>query len=627
MRLLGYEIGKSNPFDEPLRTLMPADVELRSTLSDPQQWLVDWANMGGLSASGQVITERNAVAVTTVFRCVNVISDSLSAAPLTIYERERDAEGNDVGREQLDDHPLHRLLHDQPNPEMTAMTFRHVLQGHLLIWGNGYAEIERDGAGRPIALWPLRPDRTFPKRMQIDGSVGYINMDDYGRQHVLDSYDVLHLMGFSFDGLRGYSPIALHREAIGLARACEDYAARFFGNDSRPGGVLEHPQRLKPEAAKRLKESWEELHRGGEKSWRIAVLEEGMKWQSVATPNEASQFNETRKLQILEVCRIFGVPPHKVMDLERATFTNIESQAIEFVQDAVMPWAERWEQEIWRKLLLPSEQADYFVEHNLDYLLRGDAVTRNQAYSDAWTHGRMSINEIRRIDNLDPVEDPSADRHWVPSTMMPIDAIAARADQPAQPLPFLPLGGKPSAQLPAESEPPSRSNAALLYAAHAHVFQILAERVVRKEASAVGRAAKSKLENGTLKPFSDFLASFYGDDHRRFISAVFLPGLSSLAGAVYALFGERVKDLAECQKQLGLGILGYADDLAARLANTACDELGAAIIAAPGRARQTVEMRLAAWSRERPREIAEKETRSAGAYFAQLIESHFGGRA
>jgi HK97 family phage portal protein len=384
-----------------------------TTLSNPDRWLVEELG-GGKVKSGVVVNEQSALRVTAYLAAVKIISETVASLPLIVYRRIQPR-----GKERAPDHPLYTVLHDQANSEMTAYQFRETLQGHILNWGNGYAEIERDGAGRVIGLWPLLPDRTWPERDQETQRLQYRTILPDGQQILLPSERVLHIPGFGFDGLVGYNPVKLAREAIGMALAAEQFGADFFGNGAKPSGIVEYPGRLSDEAYKRYKEEVQEAHGGLGKQHRLMVLEEGLKYHQVTIPPEEAQFLETRKFQVAEIARIFRVPPHMLGDLERATFSNIEHQSIEFVVHTIRPWLVRWEQAIRMKLLTPAERREFFAEFLVDGLLRGDIESRYNAYAVGRQNGWLSANDIREMENMNPV--PGGDVYMVNGNMVPID--------------------------------------------------------------------------------------------------------------------------------------------------------------------------------------------------------------
>lgn len=382
---------------------------------------------GGTTA-GKTVTERSAMQMTAVYSCVRILAEAVAGLPLHLY-RYRD----DGGKEKAINHPLYQLLHDEPNPEMSSFVFRETLMTHLLLWGNAYAQIIRNGKDEIIGLYPLMPNRMAVERDK-EGKLYYLytcSSDEApalsGSTVILKPSDVLHIPGLGFDGLVGYSPIAMAKNAIGLAIATEEYGAKFFANGAAPSGVLEHPGTIKDPA--RVREAWQTQFGGSSNSGKVAVLEEGMKYSPISISPEQAQFLETRKFQINEIARIFRVPPHMVGDLEKSSFSNIEQQSLEFVKYTLDPWVMRWEQSIQRSLLSPDEKKRYFVKFNLEGLLRGDYQSRMAGYATARQNGWMSANDIRELENLDriPAEE-GGDLYLVNGNMLPLENAGAFAD-------------------------------------------------------------------------------------------------------------------------------------------------------------------------------------------------------
>lgn len=375
--------------------------------------------MGG-TAAGKVVTERSAMQMTAVYACVRILSEAVAGLPLNLYKY-----NDDGGKSKALDHPLYRLLHDEPNPEMSSFVFRETLMTHLLLWGNAYAQIIRNGKGEIIALYPLMPNKMTVSRDE-NGQLYYTYQKSQDELPKDNSYmvglhpsDVLHIPGLGFDGLVGYSPIAMAKNAIGLAIATEEYGSKFFANGAAPSGVLEHPGTIKDPA--RVRESWQSTFGGSHNSNKIAVLEEGMKYTPISISPEQAQFLETRKFQINEIARIFRVPPHMVGDLDKSSFSNIEQQSLEFVKYTLDPWVVRWEQSIQRILLTQEEKKTYFVKFNVEGLLRGDYQSRMQGYSVGRQNGWMSANDIRELEDLDriPAEE-GGDLYLVNGNMLPL---------------------------------------------------------------------------------------------------------------------------------------------------------------------------------------------------------------
>lgn len=383
--------------------------------------------MGG-SSSGKVVTERSAMQMTAVYACVRILSEAIAGLPLHMYHYKEDG-----GKEKALDHPLYLLLHDEPNPEMSSFVFRETLMTHLLLWGNAYAQIIRNGKGEVVALYPLMPNKMTVSRDET-GQLYYTyqkSQEELPKDNTytvtLHPSDVLHIPGLGFDGLVGYSPIAMAKNAIGLAIATEEYGSKFFANGAAPSGVLEHPSTIKD--PQRVRESWMSQFGGSVNSNKIAVLEEGLKYTPISISPEQAQFLETRKFQINEIARIFRVPPHMVGDLEKSSFSNIEQQSLEFVKYTLDPWVVRWEQSIQRTLLTPEEKKTYFVKFNVEGLLRGDYQSRMSGYATARQNGWMSANDIRELENLDriPAED-GGDLYLVNGNMLPLNKAGAFAD-------------------------------------------------------------------------------------------------------------------------------------------------------------------------------------------------------
>ena len=338
----------------------------------------------GSTNSGKTVNERTAMQTTAVYACVRILAETIASLPLHTYMN------TETGKEKAREHPMYHLLSDSPNPEMTSFVFRETLMGHLLLWGNSYSQIIRDGHGKVVALYPLLPDKMKVERSE-NGEIYYIYNSE-GKDYLLRNTEVLHIPGLGFDGLIGYSPIAMAKNAIGMALATEEYGAKFFSNGANPGGVLEHPGVVKD--PHRIRDSWNQVYQGTSNAHRVAVLEEGMKFSPIGIPPEQAQFLETRKYQTEEICRIFRVPPHLVGDLERATFSNIEHQSISFVVHTIRPWLVSIEQSINKALFSDKEKEKYFVSFLVEGLLRGDYESRMRGYSIGIQNGFMSPNDV-----------------------------------------------------------------------------------------------------------------------------------------------------------------------------------------------------------------------------------------
>ncbi len=377
----------------------------------------------GRSTSGKVVNERTAMQISAVYACVRVLAESLAQLPLDLFTYR-----GSVGSERDRSLPLYRVLHDEPNPEMTSFTFRETLQTHLLLWGNAYAQIVRNYMGQTIGLYPLLPEQMSVERDEETGSIfyryrlsrdGIVNGLKAGQEVILEAEDVLHIPGLGFDGLVGYSPIAMMRNSLGSAIATDEYSAKFFENGATPSGVLEHPGVLKD--PKKLRDSWHEAYGGSANAGKVAILEEGLTFKTISIPPQDAQLIESRKYQVTDIARIFRIPPHMIGDLEKATFSNIEQQSLEYVKYTLDPWLARWEQSMNRRLLTSEEKKDHYIQFNAEGLLRGDLKSRNDAYAVARQNGWMSANDIRRKEGMDLIPaELGGDRYLCNGNMVDI---------------------------------------------------------------------------------------------------------------------------------------------------------------------------------------------------------------
>ena len=365
----------------------------------------------GTANSGEKVDEQSAMQISTVYACVRLLAETVAALPLHLY---RYTDGG-KGKESAFDHPLYRILYRQPNDEMSSFIWRETMMTHLLLWGNAYSQIIRDGRNNVLGLYPLLPENVEVDRDE-QGQLYYIyhaytdevpgeqNQDIYFRKD-----EILHIPGLGFNGLVGFSPIAMMKNSLGTTLAVEKYGASFFKNGAQPSGVLEHPGVLKD--PQKIRDNWTAVYGGANNAHRVAVLEEGMAYKAISLPPEDSQFLSTRQFGVEEICRIFRVPPHMVQSLEHATFSNIEHQSIDFVVHTLTPWLVRFEQAIIKDLLLEEEQDVLFPKFNVDGLLRGDYQIRMNGYATGISNGFLSPNDIHRLENMDliPAEEGGDD--------------------------------------------------------------------------------------------------------------------------------------------------------------------------------------------------------------------------
>lgn len=369
------------------------------------------------SVAGVPVDAETALKISTVWACVGLLADTIASLPLIIYRYM----GED-GRERARNNPLYTVLHDQPNQWQTAAEFREMLTGHALLRGNGYAQIKPGPRGPADQLEPLHPDRVTPERLR-NGRLRYQVRQDDGSTKPFNQEDIFHLRGPS-DGLAGKSVIKYARDSFGLTLAAERYGSRFFRNDSRPGGVLHTDGKLSRDAAARIKESWEHAHSSVNQN-RVAVLEEGLKWQQVGISPEEAQFLGSREFQAEDVCRWFRVPPHMVGLTGKATSwgSGIEQMSIGFVTYTLLPWLTRWKQAIARDLIIARDI--YFADFVVEGLLRGDITSRYDAYATGRQWGWLSANDVRKLENMNPI--PGGDAYLSPLNMS--DSNQANSDQ------------------------------------------------------------------------------------------------------------------------------------------------------------------------------------------------------
>ena len=370
----------------------------------------------GASASGKTVNEQTAMQISAVYACVRVIAETIASLPLNVYERDEDGKSHIAY-----DHPYQHLLHDTPNSEMTSFTWREQMMTMLLLHGNSYSQIIRNGLGEVMSIYPLMSEYMTVDRNE-QGELTYEYQTADGRTVPLDPIrEVLHIPGLGFDGVMGYSPIALEKTALGLTMAAEEYGSKVFSNGATPSGVLTHPTRMKdPE---KVRKSWNNAYGGSANAGKVAVLEEGMMFHRIAMPNNEAQFLETRKFQLNEICRMYRVPPHMVGDLEHATFSNIEHQSISFAMHTIRPWLVRIEQGVDRVLFWDKDgkPTKYFTKFNLDGLMRGDYKSRMEGYAIARQNGWMSADDIREKENMNPIgAEKGGDLYLVNGNMVPI---------------------------------------------------------------------------------------------------------------------------------------------------------------------------------------------------------------
>jgi len=487
---------------------------------------------GGNSAAGVSVTPESALTSSAVFACVRVLAETLASLPLITYERKGKS------RERAVNFYLYPILHDAPNEWMTSFEMRETLQGHLALWGNAYSQLDYDRGGRITSIFPLRPDRMLDIKIE-NGVKMYQYQLPSSQQIWINGERIWHLKAFG-DGMWGYSPVELMRNAIGLTLGLEKFGGKFFGNGARPGGVLEHPGKLGPEAGKNLRASWNEMHMGLDNAQKVAILEEGLKWHEIGMPNDDAQFLETRKFQVGEIARIYRVPPHMIGDLERATFSNIEELGIEFVQYTMVPWLTRWEQSIRQNLMVESERKRYYSEFLVDGLLRGSTLSRYQAYQSGIQSGWFTRADAREKENLNPIdglEAPLVPLNMTEEGTSPPSSTVGAKDSPAPP----PQGEgsaqrnspSPLAPLPSLGEGKEKRGKEAARSRHRlmgtfrGLYQETAGRVLRREVkdvkNAVKRAGTPKGNKGLDWAGLRLWMDSYYEEHADYVKQQVLP--------------------------------------------------------------------------------------------------------
>ena len=558
------------------------------------------------------VNEENSINYSAVYACVRVIAETVASLPLHVYQRLPNG-----GKQRAPDHPLYDILHDMPNPEMTSFTLREVMQGHLLLWGNAYAYIDWDDDGFVRSIWPIPPHRVDIERDVVTNQLRYNVIMPDNTQRVLQEHQMLHIPGFGFDGLKGLSPIGLARQAIGLGLAAEEFGARFFGNGTNLGGVVKHPGKLSETAAKNLRASINETYSGLGRSHRVMLLEEGMDFVKIGIPPEDAQFLETRKFQVNEIARIFRVPPHMIGDLERATFSNIEHQSIEFVVHTIRPWLVRWEQALKWKLFLPSERKSFFAEFVVDGLLRGDTKSRYEAYAIGRQNGWLSADDIRELENMNPLPDDQGKIYLIPANMMPANQVGSVPAGQQEVTEKDAAGQQEDRRHKAAWEERSMRSARLrrqLAIIQKPLFRDAAARVVRREVNDVRKAAKEFLTRRNLSDFNQWLIEYY-EQYPSFVEENMLPIFLSYAELVQAVAAQEIGLLTGMTEQMVGFVRAYVTNFINRYVGSSLNQLQAIAREAQAAGEDPlplIEQRLDEWEDKRPDKVANREVIQAG---------------
>lgn len=380
-----------------------------------------------MKQAGVYVTQETSLGTASVWACVRAISEPIASMPWRVVEEMPSGK-----KRQEPQSPVDWVLHREPNSEMTPFVFRETLVAWALTWGNGYAEIVRDRAGRIAELWPISPDRVEPSRTDA-GELVYDIANANGPNTVLGQRDVFHLHGLGFDGLRGYSVIDMHRKTIAMGMAMNEAGISTFANSSTPAGIIKYAGSIDAKTAQQTRDEWNQLYSGPEHRGRVAVLGGEADFKPISIPLQDAQYIEGRQFQVEDICRVFRVPPHKVQHLLRSTNNNIEHQSIEFVQDTLMPWVIRLEQEANRKLFGRNQRNRYSTKINLNALLRGDSDARSQYYFQMSQMGVFSVNDIRELEDMGTI-GPEGDKRFVQLNMTTLEKAGEEPEPEPEPV-------------------------------------------------------------------------------------------------------------------------------------------------------------------------------------------------
>ena len=574
--------------------------EKRSQLTNPEQWLLKTLGYRP-SASGVNVSAGTAVNSSTVWRAVTLLGGIIGSLPLPVYEKLQPR-----GKAKDSGHQMYYPLHDRPNPEITSFTWRTMGMANQLIWGNWYNEIEFDSNFNPTALWPLPPWKTRAQRTRNNQLFYEVVLPD-GKLKQLHPARVLHVKNLYVDGDEGMSCLRAAREAIGLGLAAEEFSARFFSQGANVGGVAEHPGKLSDTAYKRLTDDLQEKYEGLGKSHRLMLLEEGMKYQRVGIPPGEGQVLETKKFQVAEIGRFFFITQlHKLGDLERATFSNIEEQGIDFVVDTIRPLLVNIEQEFNHKLFHNVRQEKYFAEFVIDGLLRGNSQARAEFYNKLFQIGGFSVNDILELENRNPI-GPEGDERFVPMNMVPLK----QALEDPEPPPALP-DPEPDPEDNSRGTPETRSGATRhrITRSYKRIFEDVGKRIVKREEADVMRKARELLGSRGKNSFLAWLEEFY-KKHPDYVKRQMLPAVASLAEAIQAEVAGEIDIEAGMTPELEQFTQEYAEAFTARHVQSSRGQLVQVVNAAYDAGEdelEALETRFSEWNERRPGKIASRET-------------------
>lgn len=600
MKILGMEISR-------------ARIQKRFGIGDFDK-IIDWYYYG-LQPDGELsVTPDTALYATAVLACIRVLSEDLAKLSCVTY-RKMNESGSKRARAQ--DHYLYPLLHAQPNPEMTAFEFFELQQIHFCLRGNAFINIKRSPSGEPYSLVPIHPDRIKANRTE-KGEVIY-SVWNRGQYDPAPFDSISHLRSMAINGIMGTSLVQLAKEAIALSLYGERFSSRTFRNNAAPGGVIEYPGKLNPDARKNFLEAWDEKHKGVANAARPAMLQEGMKWVNVGTSPRDAQMLEERTFQILEICRVFRMQPHKIAELSRATYSNIEWQAIEHVQDTLLPHARRWEQVISRDLLFEAERNTIYAEFLFDSLLRGDTTARWAAYTSGFNVGAFSQNDILERENINPFD--GGDEHYVPLNMVPIGTEFAASVTPLMPPPMPRSLEERSAMLKKERAARTVAGRKRVAAIYRKLFVNAATDLIRHERDKVLEAAGKQLRSAVTDDFADWMDEFYVS-FQEYIRRKFHPLMLAYGEEIAALAAEGIGVEVKMTTQLEKFIKEYVNVFALRYAGSSQGQLADVLTKAGAEGINlfdSIAQRIGEWELTRPGKVADNEVVRQGNAVAREV--------
>lgn len=592
------------------------------SINQLDQWIEQQFGGGGQTFTGVNVTTENALKYSAKWNSTAILSQTIASLPLIMYKKSKN--GN---KQRAIDHQLFDLLHNQPNPEMTSFTWRETAMVHLVTWGNHYSLIEFEGVGWNIkGLWPLEPSRVKMERSD-GGKIVYRFRKPNGEDKIYPDWMIFHVPGMGFNGRQGYNILKKSAESLGLGLALEEYGARWFDADTASGGILEAPNRLSLEAKKNMKDSFKDVYKGLTGKHSIGVLEEGMKYHEVGKNPEESQALQSRKFQITEEARFAGLPPHKLKDLEHATFSNIEEQQIEFVMDSIRLWVTRWEQVISWKLLRQDERKIYFPEFLIEGLLRGDIEKRYKAYATGKQWGFLNSDEIRRMENMNPTKDGSGKIYWMPLNFM--DASKSdEADKPSQDN----FGGdKKLIEEPKDEKKEEKTLEILLEArgkksetirsvllrqriaeSYKQLFRGVVTRILMKERKAVEKIAKEAFTGRTIVNFNNEIDDWYlSEKTRDFVENEFAKIYKSYSVEIYEEASREVNSTEEMPETYEREVDLFIENVTTKYILSSRGQLKSVARIAEENENDPIEailQRITDWEEKRPDKVAGIET-------------------